>query len=70
MMNLVNVCPEVIHGVELKISTFIQASASRMCANHLFAPLLCPLALYEMLVVEVVVSNGWTTVFESALLKR
>jgi hypothetical protein len=35
---------------------------------HLFATLLGPLVLNEMLVVKLIISDGWTRVFESALL--
>jgi hypothetical protein len=41
-----------------------------MCIHHLFATSLGPLALNEMLVVKVIVPDGWTTVYESVFLKR
>src|SRR5688572_25471223 len=70
MVNLLNMNAKVIHIIKLKILTLVLNSASRVCTHHLFATSLGPLALNEMLVVKMIVSNGWTRVSESALLKR
>ena len=65
-----NMGPKVIHIVKCKVLTLVQSSASRMCTHHSFATSLGPLALNEMLVVKVIISDGWTSILESALFEK
>ena len=62
-MDLLNVGPEVVHMLELLVSAIGMLTPDR------FTTLLRPLPFDQMMVIEVVVHDGRTTILKGALFK-
>lgn len=69
-MNRLHMGPKMVHVMKFEILTLVLGATSRGCTHHLLTTLQCPLALDQVLVIEVVVPDGRTAVRKGTLSER